>query len=854
MDPTTSRHQELIRQTALFALDYGVQHSSADAGSLGTRLFLISTQLEAANPDVLINSDMPELSGVITKLQSILQCTSYPTTKFQIDQVRYNLGVFLKSSDFKAEDEMQELLANCNTLLKGLRVYESAAHILANPPNSRTIEYPMHIKEKLLSGLRKQSLCASCPNDDGIQRSPRWHPIRLLLKQKPLGVDSQTVDFNVLVARTFQERWQDVGLSISLEKSVGFAGENQPRGSSSRRQESILGQGMFCRILSEDIFARVCFDFRNGYFLPLPNGQALEQRPCPGFGITLTTVLQKYTLQLKDKIQLAHMTAQAFWQFYDTELLYSKWNSDCILFMPEQHKGVRRVPNKPYISIQFEVSEECQDEYLSEYSLLHRYPRILALAIMLIEIGLGRSLQLRQCDGLATQVNADFDVACQGLDELKKTPWENFGNKDVFIQAIVNCLASNNYRPVGITDGTIPRSEQGQYGRESLEISQRRGVFYDKVVWPLQWLAEVGFPGDQSASYLLENQGSPQLPRSLSTRQDHTEDIQLPSVQFNGGNCINTKLWLDDLKAINKAIYPRLQKLATDGKGVRVAILDTGYDPKAPLLAEKTASRCFKGWKDFVSGSDVPVDSFGHGTFMATLLIQSASISEVHIARIAENTDNLQQSPSRVTQGIRWAALEQNADIISMSLGFPTSNNKAHEEISEAIEEVRKKRGRRIIFLASAGNSDVYSDETFPATHQSAISIRATDSLGTFMTTNPENTKESSVVFGAIGDDIPTSLRQFHPEASLPGSSAATAIAAGIAAIMLAYVLILPQMVKMEQGEGVLERLWTTEGMRKMFMKMSDDMGQRRRFLNPSRFFLDKPTPESRYFAIYDCL
>jgi hypothetical protein len=189
-----------------------------------------------------------------------------------------------------------------------------------------------------------------------------------------------------------------------------------------------------------------------------------------------------------------------------------------------------------------------------------------------------------------------------------------------------------------------------------------------------------------------------------------------------------------------------------------------------------------------------------------------------------------------------------------MSFGFPVSDEKAYEEISEAIEEVQKKRNRRIIFLASAGNSGVYDDETFPATHQSVISIRATDSLGTFMKTNPENKSESPVVFGAIGDDIPPHLQHFCPEVSLPGTSAATAIAAGIAAVMLAYVLILPQMVKTEHGEGILKRLWTTEGMKKMFMKMSDDMGQRRRFLNPSKFFLNKPTPESRYFAIYDCL
>lgn len=185
-----------------------------------------------------------------------------------------------------------------------------------------------------------------------------------------------------------------------------------------------------------------------------------------------------------------------------------------------------------------------------------------------------------------------------------------------------------------------------------------------------------------------------------------------------------------------------------------------------------------------------------------------------------------------------------------MSFGFPGTN----EEISKAIDDVRASREGKTIFLASAGNFGPYQDDTFPASHPAVIAFRATTSFGAFLDTNPINENDRSAVFGTYGDDIPQRLREHRPQVCQPGTSAATAIAGGIAATILAYITVLPISVPLEDKAGILLRAWTTEGIQQLFHRISDDMGNRKRFLNPIKFFLDRPTELDRYCAIYDCL
>lgn len=100
-------------------------------------------------------------------------------------------------------------------------------------------------------------------------------------------------------------------------------------------------------------------------------------------------------------------------------------------------------------------------------------------------------------------------------------------------------------------------------------------------------------------------------------------------------------------------------------------------------------------------------DLFGHGTFMVRLLMHVAPIVDVYLIRVAENTNDLQNSQHNLAevslysylanlltaryQVIELAGLdpEWNVDIISMSLGYYDKPGMSHTMIEEAIEKVK---------------------------------------------------------------------------------------------------------------------------------------------------------------------
>ncbi|MGC0340002.1 S8 family peptidase [Streptomyces sp. SLBN-8D4] len=231
-----------------------------------------------------------------------------------------------------------------------------------------------------------------------------------------------------------------------------------------------------------------------------------------------------------------------------------------------------------------------------------------------------------------------------------------------------------------------------------------------------------------------------------------------------------------------------------DGKGVKVAVLDTGIDTTHPDLASAV-----KASKDF-TGTNSTDDMAGHGTHVAATLAGSGARSGGRYTGVAPGAgilnakvldDSGEGSDSGVIAGLEWAA-GQGAKVANLSLG--QEDTPGEDPVEAAVNALSKSTG--MLTVAAAGNEgpDVGTIDS-PGAAESALTVGAVDGedrLADFSSTGPTADSALKPDLTAPGVDI-VSARAAHghmgdPAAdgyvSMSGTSMATPHAAGAAAIL----------------------------------------------------------------------
>jgi subtilisin family serine protease len=259
------------------------------------------------------------------------------------------------------------------------------------------------------------------------------------------------------------------------------------------------------------------------------------------------------------------------------------------------------------------------------------------------------------------------------------------------------------------------------------------------------------------------------------------EDMEDPEVSVSG----NT--W--GLKATRVVPQTFLYTNPYSGSGIKVAILDTGFDLNHPDFAGRPIVS-----QSFISGQAVQ-DGHGHGTHCtgtacgpkspapAVERYGIAYKAKIHIGKVLSNSGS--GADSGILAGINWA-IANGCSIISMSLGANV-NGPGYSAVYESVALNALNNGTLII--AAAGNASSRPGTIKPVSHPANCpSIMAVGAVDSAMNVASFSCGGLYPSYGAVdiagpGVAVFSSTKMPARYATWNGTSMATPHVAGIAAL-----------------------------------------------------------------------
>lgn len=244
--------------------------------------------------------------------------------------------------------------------------------------------------------------------------------------------------------------------------------------------------------------------------------------------------------------------------------------------------------------------------------------------------------------------------------------------------------------------------------------------------------------------------------------------------------------FLDNVVAWNLVRLSEAQTLAPElGRGVKVAVIDTGIDLAHPAFAGRldTANA-----KDFVDGDNVPQevngvasgfsDGYGHGTAVAGLVVQVAPRATILPIRALDANGGA--DTSTIAAAISYA-VSRGARVINLSLGGTDNSSAVNRAITDAVSQ-------GVVVTVAAGNTGD-TNVLYPAVPAAGGGPQGGGSVSVG-SVNVANFKSS---FGVYGKDLELSapgefLKTVFPNKRTviaTGTSFATPVVSGVLALAL---------------------------------------------------------------------
>ncbi|KAH8704079.1 hypothetical protein BGW36DRAFT_355458 [Talaromyces proteolyticus] len=479
----------------------GLETQDNRFAQLGGELFIFTQQISPSNQTGTI-SNLVNVAHLINKA-----CSS-PKTKYVRENAPYNaLRRILEVKDSNTADKIliSDVRRNLLQFVRQSPEYPSLLHFIADclqetdsldalPEDEIRLynedpKYTMRVNNTLYTQLRMHSTC-SCSTQHLESARLRLDPEHDEQENADILFDMLFVSGPALYFETnCHIRWKEAKILVARQnespykKQVSFAVQSS-NPSLRARSKSPLPSGLrkvqlgeFCRLIGSEKSTPIHFHIQNNVMkLAGPACETTARNFLPQASISLAEWLEQTVhLSNRTKVTLAYIIARSVWRYYNSYWMAKPWTHENIQIMKEKISNRNHIQPHLYFTTKLHKCKDQLLDYCIADDLIHMYPSILALGVVLIEIAAKLPFKPEGPHYLwdETTINDYYEWAWTTANCSNSV--NTIG--DAYQAVVNNCLDAELFR-----NGPIDPSKPDR------DLETRQSLLYEKVVLPLRGL------------------------------------------------------------------------------------------------------------------------------------------------------------------------------------------------------------------------------------------------------------------------------------------------------------------------------------------------------------------------------